>query len=661
MNILVHHVQDAAALERIQRFRYRLYAQQGLQHLPNMDHVHLRHNDLLDEQSWVIEALDQESGQPLATMRTTPLAAANLNDDLEEKCALALLLEFMDQRHLSFSTPVLIDPRYRRSSLALTLGKELYRLVQAAGIELDLCLAPLAASGGLLALGYRPYRNPVRLAGQEGLHLPLCLPIKDHVFLNHVNSPFRHLCSKPYDPLEDRLRETFTFWQPYPFADRHMNSVKQLNLFPDMNTADLKSILHHFLVAQFYPGDRLITPQEVETFSFVMLEGTLELKTSAQAGAQPFTSLRAGEARIITGQSERPSMAVSAIFKTASKIMFIPPLLLDKLKHKQPALALQLLEGLHRLTQQQQLKYERHLMEHSRHLDRVLSNEFIAPQVPGETDEDPGEEKIPKKGLEHLLRRHSLGQTIEVNRLLKLGFEDHKTMLDLHAGLGLTTQLLARHFPHSQIIGLEPDPFLRKRAEKLIMASEPGAHCQWLDGTADNIPLPNSSVDFVYARFLFQHGGTPFEVLQEIKRVTKSGGKVVIMDVDIQDMLIYPEPRGFKDFLARIAQAQDFLYEKPFMGHQLLDYMAQLHFRDPLMEILPLSSALVAMESLAELLIDVNVRLLKEKNLWQSQDKNILKAIADLPKQPKGWLFIPLMLVSGQPQKRVDSRDERNL
>lgn len=660
MDILVHHVQDPAGLERIQHFRYRLFAQQGLQNMPDMDHIHLRHDDQLDDQSWVIEAWDRDSGQTLATMRTTPLAAANLSGELEEKCALPLLLEFMDQRHLSFSTPVLIDPRYRSSSLALTLGKELYQLVQAAGIELDLSLAPLATAGGLLALGYRPYRHPVRLDGQAGLHLPLCLPVRDRTFLTRINSPFRHLCNAPYEPLEERLQETFTFWQPYPFADSHLTKIKQMNLFPGMDKSDLKTCLKYFLVCQFYPGDMLIARDETEDFSFVMLEGILDLKTSHQAGAQPYASLSAGEGRFIAEHTGLAASGISAVFKTASKLMFIAPLLLEKTKQKQPALALQLMEGLHRLTLRQHFKYEQHLMEHSRHLDRVLNNEFIAPDMPGDEEEGLTEEKIPKKGLELLLRRHSLGQTIEINRLLKLGFEDHRTILNLHAGLGLTTQMLARHFPHSQVIGVEPDPFLRRKAEKLLMTEEAGASCQWLDGSADNIPLPNSSVDFVYAHFLFQRGGTPFEVLQEIKRVTKSGGKVVIMDVDIQDMLIYPEPKGFKDFLARIARAQDFMYEKPFMGHKLLDYMTQLHFREPMLDILPLSSVLVAMDALAEVLIDVNVRLLKEKKLWLPSDKNILKAIADLPKQPKGWLFIPLLLVSGQPQK-VDSRDEKNL
>lgn len=95
------------------------------------------------------------------------------------------------------------------------------------------------------------------------------------------------------------------------------------------------------------------------------------------------------------------------------------------------------------------------------------------------------------------------------------GLPPDAEVLDLAAGTGKLTRLLVRHF--ARVVAVEPDDALRV----LIRDAET------LAGTAEEIPLPDGSVDGVFCAEAFHWFDAP-RAVAEIARVLRPGGSVVM-------------------------------------------------------------------------------------------------------------------------------------
>ena len=98
----------------------------------------------------------------------------------------------------------------------------------------------------------------------------------------------------------------------------------------------------------------------------------------------------------------------------------------------------------------------------------------------------------------------------------ELGLEPSAEIVDLAAGTGKLTRLLAGRFAH--VVAIEPDDEMRA----LISGVEA------LGGTAEDIPLPEDSADAVFCGEAF-HWFDAAGALEEIARVLRPGGGLVLM------------------------------------------------------------------------------------------------------------------------------------
>lgn len=96
----------------------------------------------------------------------------------------------------------------------------------------------------------------------------------------------------------------------------------------------------------------------------------------------------------------------------------------------------------------------------------------------------------------------------------QLMLSETKSVLDLGAGTGKFSRLLQR--TDAQVLAVEPVAEMRAKLRK-------SPELVVLDGTAEHIPLPDSSVDAVVAATAFHWFATP-TALQEIRRVLRIGG-----------------------------------------------------------------------------------------------------------------------------------------
>ena len=102
-----------------------------------------------------------------------------------------------------------------------------------------------------------------------------------------------------------------------------------------------------------------------------------------------------------------------------------------------------------------------------------------------------------------------------------------RVVLDLGCGAGFHLPRLAA--TASRVIGVEPHPDLvalaRRRTRSLDDVSV-------LAGTAQEIPLPDSSVDLVHVRWAYFFGPGCEPGLRELDRVVRRGGTAFVIDND---------------------------------------------------------------------------------------------------------------------------------
>jgi SAM-dependent methyltransferase len=100
-------------------------------------------------------------------------------------------------------------------------------------------------------------------------------------------------------------------------------------------------------------------------------------------------------------------------------------------------------------------------------------------------------------------------------------------VLDLGCGTGFHLPWFAR--TARTVVGVEPHPDLAALARRRTRSTEGIAVLQ---GTAQDVPLPDDSVDVVHARWAYFFGPGSEPGLAELDRVVRRGGVALVVDND---------------------------------------------------------------------------------------------------------------------------------
>ncbi|QEF96248.1 putative methyltransferase YcgJ [Stieleria maiorica] len=122
---------------------------------------------------------------------------------------------------------------------------------------------------------------------------------------------------------------------------------------------------------------------------------------------------------------------------------------------------------------------------------------------------------------------HSAAMDILVE-LAAPGPEDD--MLDVACGPGI----VACHFAPlvGSVTGLDLTPEMIRQAR--MRQSEQGIkNASWIEGSAALLPFDDATFSLVLTRYSFHHFQAPAQVLSEMRRVCKPGGRVVVADVSL--------------------------------------------------------------------------------------------------------------------------------
>lgn len=123
------------------------------------------------------------------------------------------------------------------------------------------------------------------------------------------------------------------------------------------------------------------------------------------------------------------------------------------------------------------------------------------------------------------------------------GVRPDSDLLDVACGPGQLALRAARTARH--VTALDVTPAMLERGLELA-ADMPTANIDWRLGSSYQLPFDDESFDVVTCRYAFHHMERPFDALQEMFRVTRHCGAVVVCDGVASDN---PEKaRAFNDF-----------------------------------------------------------------------------------------------------------------
>jgi ubiquinone/menaquinone biosynthesis C-methylase UbiE len=123
-------------------------------------------------------------------------------------------------------------------------------------------------------------------------------------------------------------------------------------------------------------------------------------------------------------------------------------------------------------------------------------------------------------------------QEVGTRSLARLALQPGERILELGCGTGVfLPRLMERVGPTGWVVGLDHSPALLAGARERIAAAGLGNQVELLEGDAHHQPFADSAFDAAHCERVLMHVEDPDQVVHELRRVVRPGGRVVAAEV----------------------------------------------------------------------------------------------------------------------------------
>lgn len=113
-------------------------------------------------------------------------------------------------------------------------------------------------------------------------------------------------------------------------------------------------------------------------------------------------------------------------------------------------------------------------------------------------------------------------------------------LLDLGCGPGGIALKIAARCPQLQVIGVDRSASMIRLARRTALGRKLASRAFFLEGNALRICFPEKTFDFVISNSVLHHLAHPTAAFEEMVRVTKPGGTILVRDLRRPSRLTFP-------------------------------------------------------------------------------------------------------------------------
>lgn len=150
-----------------------------------------------------------------------------------------------------------------------------------------------------------------------------------------------------------------------------------------------------------------------------------------------------------------------------------------------------------------------------------------------------------------------------------MGISDGMTICDFGCGLGNLIDEISVKYNNCQIVGME---ISKDQYDVAVKNSEESGKIKLFNTDVLNNNLPDNSFDITYCRYLLEHVQNPVNVVKEMIRVTKPGGKIISQENDLHNVIYFPDFEGHRDLIKSFCDLQILMGGDPYIGRKLFDF-----------------------------------------------------------------------------------------
>jgi SAM-dependent methyltransferase len=157
-------------------------------------------------------------------------------------------------------------------------------------------------------------------------------------------------------------------------------------------------------------------------------------------------------------------------------------------------------------------------------------------------------------------------------KYLEPHLEDARTILSVGCGPGVFLREIAALDPNAEVVGVDLSADRIRDAEARLRGT-PNARVQV--GDAQALPFEAGSFDFVFSRFLLEYLPDKLGAVQEMVRICRSGGKILLQDLDGQLLWHSPEDPELQPTIEKVVSRLASTGFDPFVGRKLFNLCFQ--------------------------------------------------------------------------------------